>query len=346
MKKLRIGIIGAGQIAEISHIPNYARLAGKVEIAAVCDINQERAGCLAGKFGIERTFANHREMLDNIELDAVSVCVTNRYHSVIAVDVLNAGCHVLCEKPPAMNYDEALQMYEASRKNGRILTFNFHFRHSNEVKAIKSLIDRDWFGDIYAARVQALRRRGIPGWGAFTNKELQGGGPLIDIGIHMLDTALYLMNYPEPEYVSACTHRRIGNKPGIGLMGAWDYEQFTVEDSAFGFIRFKNGASMNIETSFALNMKEDKQMKVHLFGDRAGASVFPAEVYSETGDNLTDICLPFVKQADNHFESISDFISSCSGEKAPLCKAEEGLAVQKLVDMLYKSATAGRPVEY
>ncbi len=344
MGKLRIGVIGAGQIAEVSHIPNYSRHADKVDVIAVCDVNLERAKYIANKFGIPKVYQDYRKMLENESLDAVSVCVTNKYHSVVTVNALNAGCHVLCEKPPAINYAEALKMYEAVQKNKKILTFNFHYRHSSEVKAIKELIDKGVFGDIYAARVQALRRRGIPGWGTFINKELQGGGPLIDIGIHTLDTALYLMGYPEPECVLACTYQKIGNRPGIGLMGSWDYTKFTVEDSAFGFIRFKDGSCINIETSFALNIKESKVMNVHLFGEKAGASVFPAEIYSENGSSLTNIELPFLPEVDKHYESITDFIMSCIEGKLPVCKVEEALMIQKIIDAMYESAEKGQPM--
>lgn len=345
MSKLRVGLIGAGQIAETSHLPNYARHLDKLEVQAICDVNMERAKLVAEKFGIKNVYSTHTEMLEKVELDAVSVCVTNKYHSLCTVDALNAGCHVLCEKPPAINYEEAWKMYEVAQNNGRILTFNFHFRHSSEVKAIKHLISAGNFGDIYAARVQALRRRGIPGWGVFTNKEIQGGGPLIDIGIHMLDVALYLMGYPEADYVLATTHQKIGTRPGIGLMGQWDHTKYTVEDSAFGFIRFKNGASLNLETSFALNMKEDKLMNVHLFGEKSGASVFPPQIYSENAHSLTDMQLPYLREMDKHYESITDFVLSCLGHKEPICQSQEALMIQKIIDSMYRSAEIGQPIK-
>lgn len=344
MTKIRIGVIGAGNIAETAHIPAYLKHEDKVEVAAVCNTSIDKAKRVADKFGIPKAYGSYKEMLEQCDLDAVSVCVTNKFHADATVDALNAGCHVLCEKPPAMNYGEMLAMYEAAVKNSRLLTFNFNYRHSREVKALKAMIDKGSLGDIYAARVQALRRRGIPGWGSFINKELQGGGPLIDIGVHMLDTALYLMGYPEPEYVAAGTHQRLGNKPGVGLMGQWDHKSFTVEDSAFGFIRFKNGATLNLETSFALNMKEASIMNVHLFGDRAGASVFPLQVYSETDTALTDTDFPYLESYNNWEESISNFVDSCFYGRQPLCRAEEGLIIQKLLDAMYKSAETGQPV--
>jgi predicted dehydrogenase len=344
MKRIRVGIIGAGNIVETAHLPAYAKHAEEVEIIALCSRTTEKTKALAAKFNIPYTFDNHKDMFEKCDLDAVSVCVPNTFHATAAIDALNAGCHVLCEKPPAMNYEEALTMYEAAKKNHRILAYNFNYRHSQEVKTLKAMIDKGEFGEIYAARVQALRRRGIPGWGNFINKELQGGGPLIDIGIHMLDIAMYLMGFPEPDYVAAGTHQRIGTRPGIGLMGNWDHEKFTVEDSAFGFIKFKNGATLNLETSFALNTKEKSLMNVHLFGEKSGASVFPLQVYSETETELTNIEFPHLQSLDKWHDSIYDFIDSCVQGRKPISKAEEGMFIQKVIDAMYRSSDTGKPV--
>ncbi len=346
MGKVRVGLIGAGQIVETAHLPAYMKHKDEIEIEAICDINMDKAKQMADKYGIPKVYGSHTEMLEKCKLEAVSVCVTNRFHAAATIDALNAGCHVLCEKPPAMSYEEALAMYEASKRNNRILSFNFHFRHSREVKELRELIAEGTFGNIYAVRVQALRRRGIPGWGSFINKEIQGGGPLIDIGIHMLDAALYLMGFPEPDYVVAGAHQRIGNRPGIGLMGTWDHTKFTVEDSLFGFIRFKNGATLNLETSFALNMKEESVMNVHLFGEKAGASLFPLQVFSESDTALTDQEFPYLQEIDKRYESIADFINSCVYNRQPLYKAEESLVIQRLIDALYKSSETGQPVKW
>lgn len=344
MKKIRVGIIGAGNIAEVAHLPAYTKHADLVEVVALCNTAAGKTKELADKFSVPYIFDNHKDMLAKCDLDAVSVCVPNKFHASAAIDTLNAGCHVLCEKPPAMNYQEALEMYETAKKNDRILAFNFHYRHSSEVKTLKDMIDRSMFGEIYSARVQALRRRGIPGWGNFTNKELQGGGPLIDIGIHMLDTAMYLMGFPEPDYVAAGTHQRIGNRPGIGLMGNWNHESFTIEDSAFGFIRFKNGATLNLETSFALNTKEESLMNVHLFGEKAGASVFPLQVYTETETALTNMEFPNLQSIDKWHDSIFDFVDSCVQGRQPISKAKEGIIIQQIIDAMYRSSETGKPV--
>lgn len=282
--KLRVGIVGSGGIAQAVHIPNYLKCTDRVEIVAVTDVATERAKEAAEKFSIPHYFSTIEDMLQGVELDAVSVCTPNKFHAGCAITALNAGCHVLCEKPPAMTVEEAQAMADAAQAAGKYLTYGFHYRHSANVAALKRFIDAGEFGDIYAGTAIALRRRGIPGWGVFTNKELQGGGPLIDIGVHMLDTALYLMGYPEPESVSGVTYQKLGTKKGVGLFGQWDYENFTVEDMARGFIRFKNGATLILDTAFAVNVQKNEEMQVKLMGDLGGADVFPLSIYQEKTD--------------------------------------------------------------
>src|SRR5690625_3423648 len=220
-KRLKIGIIGAGGIATGAHIPAYLKCSDRVEIISVADIHKQKAEDCAEKFSIPYAFDNYEDMLTELTLDAVSICTPNKFHCSATLKALEAGCHVLCEKPPAMSYEEALIMETAAKKVGKILTYGFHYRYTPEVMALKRFIEGNELGDIYTARVTAMRRRGIPGWGVFTNKELQGGGALIDIGVHMLDVALYLMGYPEPDTVLASTYQKIGNKKGVGLSGEW-----------------------------------------------------------------------------------------------------------------------------
>jgi len=345
MKKLRVGIIGTGEIARAAHLPGYASRAHDVELVAVANRNRDKAEQVAASFQIPHVFTDYRAMLAHCELDAVSVCTPNRFHAPIVLDALRAGCHVLCEKPPALMVEDTITMAETARRCGRILTYHFHFRQSAEVQALKRFVDAGELGGIYSARVTALRRRGIPGWGTFTEKEIQGGGPLIDIGIHMLDTALYLMGFPEPDTVLAATHQRIGNRPGVGLMGEWDPARFTVEDAAMGMVRFKNGASLLLETSFALNIQQKSDMNVHLYGDRGGATVFPPMLFQEKHGTLVDVTLPYLETAQNKWEkSIHHFIDCCLMRETPVSTPEQGIMVQRLIDAFYRSAETGRAI--
>lgn len=346
MKKLKIGIIGSGNIVINSHLPAYLQRSNEVEVVAIAGTTPGKLEKLSKQYNIPHIFTDYNKMLKEVELDAVSVCTPNYLHAPASIAALQAGCHVFCEKPPAITIEELKRMKREARINNRILTFNFHHRFSSEVDALKNFSNHGELGDIYSARVQALRRRGIPGWGTFTNKDIQGGGPLIDIGIHMLDLCLYLMDFPEPNMVLGVTHQRIGNKPGVGLMGSWDPKEYMVEDSAMGMIRFNNGASVSIETSYALNIEEESVMNVHLFGDKGGASVFPPKIFQEKHANMVNTSLPFLKDINKSEKSVNHFIDCCFNRTKPLITLEQSMIVQKIINGIYKSAETGKPVSF
>lgn len=337
MKKLRMAIIGAGQIAQVTHIPNYKKME-EVEIAAICDNNLEAAESAAKKFDISAFYDSHIKMLELVKPDAVTVCVPNKFHCQIVKDALSYGCHVLCEKPPAITAEEAKEMEAFAAEKKLLLSYGFHFRHSEQVALLKQMIEQHEMGEIYHAEVKWNRRRGIPGWGNFTNKEMQGGGPLIDIGAHMLDAALYLMGYPEISYVCAKAGDLLGKESKAGLMGSWDAGKFTIEDGLFGFVQFKNGASLQIQTTFALNCKERDERTILLFGSKAGASVFPLEVYGEERGQLTNKEYPFMETKDLHEKSVVRFVGACLGKQELLVTAAQGSYVQELICALYQSA--------
>lgn len=345
MRKLRVGIVGTGNIAVTAHLPVYRKRESAVELVSLCGTNEQVLHNLAKEYKIPRTYTDYQQMLKEEELDIISVCTPNHLHAPVTIAALEAGCHVFCEKPPALTVEELREMKEKAEERGLFLSFNFHHRFSGEVEALKTFMDNGEFGEVYSARVHALRRRGIPGWGSFTNKEVQGGGPLIDIGIHMLDVCLYLMGYPEPETVLGVTHQKIGKRQGVGLMGPWDPEKFTIEDLAVAMIRFKNGASLTIETSFALNMEDKSIMNVHLFGEKAGATVYPPKLFHEKHGQLVNSELPYIEEGDKHEKSLSSFIDSCLGDKQPLVTLEQSLIVQKLINGIYESAERGKAIE-
>ncbi len=343
MKQLRMAIIGSGQIAQVTHIPNYQSME-EVEIVGICDTRLEAAKLTAEKFGIAKYYDSHVEMLRELKPDAVTICVPNKFHCQITLDALEAGCHVFCEKPPAITAEEAMMMETMAKEKGKILSYGFHFRSSEHVTYLKDRIRSGKMGEIYHTEVKWHRRRGIPGWGCFTNKEIQGGGPLIDIGAHMLDSALYLMNYPEISYVCASTSNRIGKTSKVGLMGSWDPEKFTVEDGMFGFVHFENGTSLEIQTSFAINCKEKDLRSVKLFGSKEGAELFPLEIYGEEDGALINKEFPFLQMRDWHIDIDRNFVQACLGEQELLVTAAQGTYIQKLICALYQSAETGMPV--
>lgn len=342
--RIKAAIIGSGQVARVSHIPGYRQQEG-VEIIAACDTNEASIQAFAGEFGIEHSYTDYKQMLKECRPDVVSVCVPNKFHRQIVEDALNLGAHVFCEKPPAVSKEEAQSMYETAVKADRILTYDFHFRHGLNVKTAKDKIGHGELGEIYRAKATWLRRRGIPGWGNFISKDMQGGGPLIDIGAHMLDLSLYLLDYPQIAYVCASMSDRIGKQYKNGLMGRWNPEKFTVEDGLFGYIQFENGTSLELDTAFALNMKDKDKRNVELFGTKSGISLFPLEQYGGEDAVPYNQEFPLLQEGDLHFTAIGNFIKACRQEEELLVTAEQGYYVQTLIDALYQSAREGQPVK-
>ncbi|RXI99854.1 gfo/Idh/MocA family oxidoreductase [Anaerobacillus alkaliphilus] len=343
MKKLRVGIIGTGAIAQGAHIPNYQKC-NNVEVVAVANHHYDKAEQCAKTFSIPYVFENYEDMLNEVDLDAVSICTPNKFHAEQTIAALHKGCHVLCEKPPAITVEEVLQMEKAAENAGKILFYAFHYRYSPEVITLKKFINANELGEIYSAKATAVRRRGIPGWGVFTNKELQGGGALIDIGVHMLDTALYLMGYPEPHTVLGTTYAKIGQRSGVGLLGKWDWENFSVEDMANAMITFKNGSTLLLEAAFAANVEEKDVMQVSLIGDQGGADVFPLKIFQEKHDTLIDVSPAFLPNYSFHEKEIRDFVNCCLTNTMPESTPHQGLILQKIVNAIYESAKTGEAI--
>ena len=347
MSKLKVGIIGAGQIAELAHITNYLKYPDEIEITAIVDINIERAECLSKKYNIPHYFASSKEMFEALELDIISVCTPNKFHYESVMAALENNCHVFCEKPPSIEAKHALEMLELSEKKEKVLAYNFHHRHSSDVDYMMDAIENGTIGEIYYGRIKALRRRGIPGWGVFTDKALQGGGPLIDLGVHMIDIALYLMKFPKIKTVLASSYTKIGNVKNNGTLGKWNPEKYDIEDFLTAHIKFENGATVSLETSFALNIKEKATiMNVELFGTEGGMDLSAMEIYTDSNGELVDIVKLKIKEENKQEKSVRDFLDACMGkEDALITNARQGYEIQRLVEALYKSAETGEVIE-
>src|SRR5215831_8111216 len=239
-KKVRIGVIGTGGIANGAHLPGYSQIPDECEIFALCDIDPAALNRTAEKYPhVKHKFEDYRKLLEMPEIDGVSVCTPNYVHHQPTVDALKAGKHVLCEKPIAMNAKEGAEMVATARKAGKILQIGYNSRFSPSNQVLQKFIEAGEIGDIYYARAQALRVRGIPGWGVFIDKSKQGGGPLIDIGVHILDLTLWMMGHPKPVSASGITYAKFGHRDDVvGFLAQWDYKNFTVEDFAAALIRF------------------------------------------------------------------------------------------------------------
>ncbi|MFH1006607.1 MAG: Gfo/Idh/MocA family oxidoreductase [Candidatus Latescibacterota bacterium] len=345
MAKIGVGVIGSGGIAQGAHLPGYAALSDEVEIIACCDVDEKVAETAAERFGAKRVFSDYRDMLALKEIQAVSVCTPNFMHKAPTIAALEAGKHVLCEKPIAMNAKEGALMCMAARKAGKKLMVGLNNRCRSDVQALKRQIDAGKFGEIYYARAQALRRRGIPGWGVFGDKEKQGGGPLVDIGVHALDLTWYLMGMPKPVAASGKTYTKFGTRNNVvGLMGQWDPKTFTVEDFAVGFIRFENGATAMVESSFCANIGEDI-FTTALFGASGGGQLDPIRIFTEEDGTLLDVTPVHLPQVKTHHREIELFIEAIRNDSEVPVPGEQGLEVMKMLDAIYESSEKNREVK-
>lgn len=345
-RKIKVGIIGIGGICRGAHLHAYELMADRVEIVAMCDIIVERAREQAERFHVPYVFSDYHDLLALEELDAVDICTPNYLHSVIAVEALNRGLHVFTEKPDAVSVAEAEKMKSAAEKNGKTLMAMRNNRYMPVSSFLKKYIGDGKMGEIYAARCGWQRRRGIPGKGGwFTTKEQSGGGPLIDLGVHMIDLAMWFMDFPQPVAVTAMTYNCFSDSDVSDSVNSdfGDKKEdgvFDVEDLAVGSIRFANGAVLQLEISWASNV-EKEQRYVELRGTKAGATWTPDRVmlYEEgkKGKQFTSTVqrTPIVEE---HAVNISNFIDVLEGSDKPVYAMYQGAMMMKIIDALYESA--------
>ncbi|MEW7314925.1 Gfo/Idh/MocA family oxidoreductase [Buttiauxella gaviniae] len=343
-RKLRVAIIGGGQVAETVHA-SYYLTRNELDVVAVVDSHTERAQSLANRLGIPHAFSDAAEMYRQCQPDIVSVCTPNRFHHEHVLQALENGCHVMCEKPPAMTPEQAAEMRDAARLAGKVLAYDFHHRFACDTQFLRDQVVAGVLGEIYVTNAKALRRCGVPGWGVFTNKELQGGGPLIDIGIHMLDAAMYVLGFPAVKRVSAHAFQKLGNRKNSGQFGEWDPKTFTVEDALFATVEFHNGGILRLETSFALNIPQQSVMNVEFCGIEAGATLFPAHIYKDEAGQLVTLSQKETADNNRHFKSMQAFVDHVLGAPVSIADGEQGYLIQQLVAAIYLAAERGESVE-
>lgn len=353
-KTFRVAFIGAGTIVKFGHIPNFQRLPN-VETVAVCDVNEARAKELAASTNVPAAFTDYKAMLAEVKPDITVIATPNIFHKPMAIDALNAGSHVLCEKPLALTYADAVAMFDTAKANARVLTVGTHYRWSDPVQMAKAHANAGFFGKIYAARTIWHRRSGIPGYGSwFTNKELAGGGGLLDIGVHALDRALYIMDYPQPVTVSGALFAEFGPR-GQGL-GGWGSDifkpganvRFDVDDLAWGFVRFANGAVLQFQVSWAVHQPDT--FSAEIMGTEGGAYIGDrdkVELYTNLNGQKADIKLEMPRTAANSYQKlVENFVAHLSGDpSAEIVTPEQALTSVKIVDGIFRSAISGREVE-
>ena len=339
MSRFKAAIIGTGHIAEQNHVPALKALREEVEIIAVCSRDLTKARAFADKHGIALAFDNAADMYHSDQKPNLIInCTANNLHHQFTMQALENDCHVLCEKPPGMNAGEAREMADLAKQKGKTLAYNFQRRQTPEYNLLTRYLQEGKFGTVYHIKATYLRRRGIPGWGNFTNKSVQGGGALIDLGIHVLDLALGMLDYQMPDRIIGNTYDFIGKAGGKGLKGNWDPAKFEVEDACFAHLSFPDNASIALSSSFALNMREAESVNLEIFGSKAGAMLHPLSVFTEVEGELVDIHFPFQDKADNQLLNTKAFLDACSGKQSNICNAEQGAILQEIVEKIYESA--------
>ncbi len=353
----RVGVIGAGGMLQY-HAPGFRQGGG--ELVAIADVNKEAAQASADEWNVSQVFGNTGELLDS-DIDAVSIIVPNKFHAPLAIQALEAGKHVFCEKPPALNAGEVEEMIAAAEKSGKVLMFNFNNRARPESQAMMKHIADGTVGRINSAQAQWIRRTGIPGFGGwFTTKELSGGGPVIDL-LHMIDLALYFMGYPEPAHVLGQTFDDfITDKAFKGPWGIPDNAdgKTDVEAAAHGFVTFKSGQVLSLRNSWA-EMIEREVVSVVFQGSRAGGKV--ERLFGSDGldDTAIDTCELYTQEEGKsvnqkietepcedmgRIASAANFVETIEGSAAPLNTPQEALKLMQIIDALYQSAETGAPV--
>jgi predicted dehydrogenase len=350
-KKLKLGVVGTGNIFKVAHLNPWLEHP-EVEIVALCDVVRERAEKLAREHGISHVYSDYHDLLRNEEIDMVDICTPNLFHSEVAVAALKAGKHVFCEKPDAVSPEKAQEMANTASSSGKVLMTMRNNRFLPASQYLKRFIEEGQMGDIYTGRCGWLRRRGIPGKGGwFTTKELSGGGPLIDLGVHFIDLAIWMMGNPKPVAVSGATyckfantelsdseHSQFGDKKSGGT--------FDVEDLATGFIRFENGATLQIEFSWASNVQEEGTF-LELRGTKAGASMIKGElkIFGESAGQLFNLQPVLGKgTVKPHGEHLKHFVDVVQGRAKPILVPQHGVDMIKILSAMYRSAEAGAEV--
>lgn len=351
MSKIRVGIIGAGSISE-SHMNSYHNNPD-AEIVAICDLKEDRAQAAAKKYGPQHTYTDYNELLANPEVDAVSICTWNNSHAEISIAAIKAGKHVLVEKPLCRTVEEALDVQKTVRENNKILQVGFVRRYDPNISLLQSFKEKDEFGELYYAKASILRRLGNPG-GWFADKERSGGGPLIDIGVHVIDLCWYMLGKPKVKSVTGNVYQKLGNRSNVKFLSfykAADYDanKNTVEDLANALIRFENGASLMVDVSYSLHtQKEETALKI--YGTKGGFEIDPGLVIAS---EKHDVMVNIEPQVDNKgfnfvaaFQNeIDQFILNIQNNREPISPVEDGVELMKILTAIYESAEKGVEIQ-
>ncbi len=347
-QKLKVGLIGSGAIAREQHLPYWRELEeeGRIDLLGVCDLISERCETEAGKSKGAKPYLDYRKMLKEYHFDIIDVCTQNRGHAPITIDALNAGAHVIVEKPMAMNVKECKAMIAAQKKNKRKLMVAQHMRFEAGAEKLKEVAESGALGQIYASEAKWLRRRGIPGWGKFHIAKESLGGPMIDIGVHMMDLCVWLMGCPKPVAASGKVYRMFGDREDL-FNADWGRpyppKEFDVEDHATGFVRFEKGITMHVTVTWAANVAEETG-GVTVLGDKAGIMTNPLGVYGADHSTLTSSKWDWLSPEDGHRREVRHFCECVEKNLDVRVQPWQSLNIQKIIDAIYLSSKLNKEV--
>ncbi|HSN43113.1 MAG TPA: Gfo/Idh/MocA family oxidoreductase [Propionibacteriaceae bacterium] len=364
-KKLRVGVIGLGFIARLKHLPGLAANSDLADVVAFCDFEQDLCDKYQKMYGSADSYTtnDYMDLINDDSIDVIHVLTWNVSHCEITCKALEAGKHVMCEKPMAITGEEARLMVETAKKTGKKLTIGYQNRFREDTLALAKAVDEGSLGEVYVAKAHAIRRRGVPTWGVFTDVEKQGGGPLIDIGTHALDLALYFMDNYEVASVVGNTFHKVSEIPYGDKGSEFDKDNFTTEDSAFGYVKMKNGAVIFLEAAWAINFAPPREASVTLAGTKGGAELVP----TATGDyqmilngvvggqqvTTTPGAGPgFFGSGGGQGGSFAgngeskQWLEAIMNDTEPLVKPEQAVVVTEILEAIYKSDKSGQPVYF
>jgi predicted dehydrogenase len=347
-RPLKVGLIGSGAIAREQHLPYWRELEeeGRVRIVGVCDLIRERREKESALCANAVPYADYKKMLQKESFDIIDVCTQNRVHAPATIAALNAGAHVLVEKPMAMSSRECDAMIAASKKAERKLMVAQHMRFEARAEKLKEVVDSGALGEIYTAETKWLRRRGIPGWGQFHIKKESLGGPLIDIGVHMMDLCVWLMGCPKPVAASGKVYRKFGDRKDL-FNADWGVhypaEEFDVEDYATALIRFEKGITMQMSVSWAANVHDEIE-DMYILGDKGGIGINPLGYFSADHSSLTRTTWDWLSAEDGHRREVRHFCECVEKDLPVMVKPEESLRIQKIIDAIYESSRLNKEV--
>ena len=357
-RNIKVGIIGCGGIAEGKHLPSLSKLA-HVQLVAFCDIVVDRAHAAKAKYGTAdaAVFEDYKQLLAVADIEVVHICTPNDSHAEISIASLEAGKHVMCEKPMAKTASEAAAMQEAAERTGKKLSIGYQNRYRSDSHYLKQACANGELGEIYFAKAHAIRRRAVPTWGVFLDEQKQGGGPLIDIGTHALDLTLWMMDNYKPKTVLARAYHKLSQtENAANAWGPWDPKEFTVEDSAFAMITMENGASIFLESSWALNSLEVDEAKVTLCGTKAGADKrnglrINGENNSTLYTNTIELTTGGVAFYDGKAESAADiearlWIDAVIHERALVVTPDQARVVSQVLEAIYESSKIDQAISF